>query len=449
MPELNFLSPWKASLAKLLFLLIFGAVTGWIAGLLWPSLTIVLGAYLIWHLVNLYRLHRWITTNRRFTPPQGWGIWSEVFGGLYLHQNESRRRKHRLLSIVREFREATTVLPDGVIVLDSQWHIQWFNRGASDLLGLHKTKDPGRPITHLLRDPSVRNWLDTALESNADQGLVISSPDNIDRRIRLRVFSYANGQKLMVARNITELQRVEAMRKDFVANVSHELRTPLTVITGYLETMAGETNEEWLPIVQRMEKQSNRMRAIVEDLLTLSRLDASDGIEQEELINGQQIIADLLSEARMISDGKHQLDAVSQPGLMVSGNREDLRSAFINLVSNAVRYTPPGGKIVLRWESYGRGGARFVVSDNGPGIAQQHIPRLTERFYRISTDRSRQSGGTGLGLAIVKNILVLHQAVLEIQSEPGTGSEFRCIFPQQRISEQLPQDKTYTQQQIA
>lgn len=424
---------WRASLLRLAAALLVAMLLGVALDALWLCLALALAIHLAWHLVNLFRLHRWLKEHRRFSPPEGLGIWSEIFEAMYRRQKESRRRKQRLLSIVREFREATIALPDGVVILDHAFRIQWFNPGASALMDFRKSQDLGRPLTHLMRDPAVRHWLERA--DAGPEGLVVSAPSG-DRRLRLRMFRYAEGQYLLVARDITQIQRVEAMRKDFVANVSHELRTPLTVISGYVETMAGETSAEWQPIVRRLEEQTARMRAIVEDLLTLSRLDASQTLDQEVAVNVRSLVHSVASEAEMLSQGRHELvwDAEAEPIIM--GSPKDLRSAFMNLVSNAIRYTPAEGRIAFRW--YGRDGQGvFEVADNGPGIAAQHIPRLTERFYRVSTDRSRATGGTGLGLAIVKNILALHDATLEIESQVGLGSTFRCVFPASRTLDSL------------
>ena len=424
---------WKLTLLRLAGLLAAALAIGWAVGYPWPALVLALAGYVGWHLVHLHRLHRALTSNRRLPRPHGWGIWSEVFMALDRRQVESRHRKRRLLSLVREIRAATEALPDGVVLLDQSMRIGWFNRGASELLGLRKGQDLGTPITNLLREPAFRLWLDSARDD--PDGLIIDAPGS-DRRLRLRMFAYAAGQQLLLARDITQIQRVETMRKDFVANVSHELRTPLTVISGYVETMTDDVDAQWQPVVQRLAQQSARMRAIVEDLLTLSRLDASQGLDEEVVVNVEPLLRDVAHEANLLSGGRHQIEWHCEQGLRIIGSPKDLRSVFMNLVSNAVRYTPEGGQIHFRWQSIDGAGI-FCVRDNGPGIAPQHIPRLTERFYRISSDRSRSSGGTGLGLAIVKNVLALHNATLRIDSQLGKGSEFRCVFPAERVTRSL------------
>jgi len=421
---------WLHSLLKLAGFLVLGGVVGTWLGLFWPALTLVLGAFLAWHLGNVFRLHRWLRSNRRFEPSEGYGVWAEIFQSMERRQQESRRRRSTLLRIVREFREATAALPDAVIVMDRQFKILWCNKGASRLMGLKRSKDVGQRLTDLVRSPNLVRWLN-ALEE-APEGLMLDAPGDQERILRLRMFDYAQGQHLMIGRDITRIQQVEKMRRDFVANVSHELRTPLTVVSGYIETMADEIDEEWSPIVERVEDQTGRMRAIVEDLLTLSRLDSAEAPETEQTVEVDRLLRTVVEAAEILSDNEHEITSTIASGLQLRGSQKDLNSCFTNLVSNAVRYTPTGTKIHISW-ACPEDQAVFTITDNGPGIPAQHIPRLTERFYRVSTDRSRASGGTGLGLAIVKHVLALHNATLEIESKVGTGSVFRCLFPAERI----------------
>ena len=429
MPRLLVSSAWRKSLIKFAIAAIAVGLLGWTVELLWPALTLLLASYMIWHLSNLYRLHRWLRANRRLAPPEGFGIWSEVFDSLYRRQTESRSRKRRLLEIVREFRAATLALPDGIVLLDSEGIIHWFNPAAVELLGFRKTQDQGRQITDLLRSPNVKSWLAGLMD--APEGIVIDAPLRHERKLRLRVFAYAGGQRLLIARDITQMHRVEAMRKDFVANVSHELRTPLTVISGYVEAMAEDEKSEWYPIIRRMEEQAIRMRALVEDLLVLSHLDASQKLEEDVELSAPSMVRDVIQMTEALSDGKHALEHSIDESLWVRGSPKDLRSAFQNLAANAVRYTQEGGTIRITWQLED-GRPVFAVEDNGPGIAAQHISRLTERFYRVANDRSRATGGTGLGLAIVKNVLSLHDGSLKITSELGKGSRFACVLPSAR-----------------
>ncbi len=429
---------WLASLLRLGVLLFIGGLIGALIGHFWPMMTLVLTGYLVWHLGNIYRLHRWLRSNRRFEPTEGYGIWAEIFHVMRKRQQESSQRRGRLSRIVREFREATAALPDAIVVTDAQFNIVWCNVGASRLLGLKRNKDLGQPLTNLVRDPTMVQWLNALDE--APEGLVIDSPTDRERKLRLRLFDYASGQHLLIGRDITRIQQVEKMRRDFVANVSHELRTPLTVVSGYIETMADDIDEEWSPIVDRVEEQTGRMRAIVEDLLTLSRLDSAEAPETEQSVEVDRLLRTVVDAAEVLSDNEHEITAQIQPGLQLLGSQKDLNSCFTNLVSNAIRYTPRGTKIHLKWVAQDDE-AVFSVTDDGPGIPAQHLSRLTERFYRVSTDRSRASGGTGLGLAIVKHVLALHNARLEINSQVGKGSEFRCTFPPERVVHQHTSDR--------
>lgn len=388
--------------------------------------------YLCWHLFHVFRLHRWLRSNQRLKPPEGWGIWSDIFDAMYRRQAESRHRKQRLLASLSQIKTATNALPDGILLLDPKSRLLWFNPAAASLLGLERPRDLGAALTGLVRSPLVTAWLEGLVDE--PEGIVIDAPASPRRKLRLRIFGFTDDQRLLVVRDITAMQRAETMRKDFVANVSHELRTPLTVISGYVETMGDEVDPSWAPILTRIEEQARRMRALVEDLLTLSQLDARQELDEESAVDIAPMIQDVANEAIALSDGRHTIEIESLDKDVLRGNARDLRSAFLNLASNAVRYTPSGGRIGLRWDvNRALGEARFTVEDNGPGIAPKHLPRLTERFYRVASDRSRATGGTGLGLAIVKHVLALHDGRLEVHSEPGEGSTFSCVFPTSRL----------------
>jgi two-component system phosphate regulon sensor histidine kinase PhoR len=294
------------------------------------------------------------------------------------------------------------------------------------LLGLKYPHDIGAHLTNLLRSPRVAEWLADASEPLAD----LPSPADESRRLSLRLIRYADDRALLVARDISQLMRLEQVRRDFVANVSHELRTPLTVVHGYLDMIEPEQMPEFEPILHELRNQSRRMTQIVEDLLTLSRLEARGELPQER-IGMRALVEALRREAVALSQGRHEITAHADL-CDLQGSSKELHSAFSNLVSNAVRYTPAGGRIEVRW-TCGAGEGRLSVTDTGQGIPAQHLPRLTERFYRVSTSRSRETGGTGLGLSIVKHVLQLHQARLDIRSEAGVGSTFACVFGAQRL----------------
>jgi two-component system phosphate regulon sensor histidine kinase PhoR len=342
-----------------------------------------------------------------------------------------RQRARRLASALGDFRAAATALPDGTLIISGEGALVWFNRAATRLLNLSYPGDLGRYLTHLVREPRVHDWLQAR---NTEPLLDLPAPSDAALRLSFRQVSYAAGLRLVVVRDITQMVRLEQVRRDFVANVSHELRTPLTVVNGYLDTIDDDEAPELAAIFSQMRAQSRRMVQIVEDLLTLSRLDASDRMA-DETVDMESSLRQLLRDGEGLSRGRHELQ-LEAPVLRrdLRGSAKDLRSAFSNLLSNAVRYTPDGGRIRLRWVAHPLGAA-FEVCDSGIGIPAEHLPRLTERFYRVSNSRSRDNGGTGLGLAIVKHVLMLHQGHLEIESTPGQGSCFRAVLPMARLHE--------------
>lgn len=415
-----------AVLAGLLGAALLGAL---VLGSFWLASTMVLAALLTWHLWNLYRLERWLRLGPPLSPPESHGLWAGVFERLYRIKRAEWLRKRRLTAVLRQFRQATAALPDGAVVLNEADQVLWFNSAAGKLLGLDQRVDVGQPIGNVVRHPAFTAWLQRGAPAEA---LFITSPVNEDIRLHLRIVPYTAEERLLMARDVTHLHRLEQVRKDFVANASHELRTPLTVVGGYLEALEDEAPAEWLGAVREMRGQADRMRSIIEDLLTLSRLDTADRPAGESLVKVADLIAGIVADARTLSEGRHTFAVSVEPDLDLRGEHQDLRSTFANLALNAVRYTQDGGTIRIRWHSEGHQ-ACFEVADNGPGIPAHHIPRLTERFYRVSPSRSRDTGGTGLGLSIVKHVLALHQAELVIDSEVGRGSSFKCRFPADRV----------------
>lgn len=345
-----------------------------------------------------------------------------------------RHRARTLAGTLGDFRAAATALPDGTLILAGDGSLLWFNRAAARLLNLSYPADLRRGFTHLVRDPRLQDWLATASTLPL---LDLPAPADGQVRLSFRQVAYAQGLRLLVVRDITQMVRVEQVRRDFVANVSHELRTPLTVVNGYLDTIDDDEAPELAPVLGQLRAQSRRMVQIVEDLLTLSRLDAHDRVADEPVAMAA-MCRQLLRDAEGLSQGRHRIELVCTLDRDLCGSGKDLRSAFGNLVSNAVRYTPAGAAIVLRWQAHAEGAA-FEVEDAGIGIPAEHLPRLTERFYRVSTSRSRDSGGTGLGLAIVKHVLMLHQGHLEIESEIGRGSCFRAVLPSARLRAPAPE----------
>ena len=418
-----------ATLLRLGLALAAALAVGLLLGAPWPALALAATALLGWHLWRLQRLVARLEARRRVAPGRD-GLWGELDRQLERGQREMRGRKRRLLGMLRAYRAAADALPDAVVVLarDHQ-RILWFNEAATRLLGLRYPQDIDAPLGERLQPLPLSHWL--AAGRRAEPLVDVASPVAADVRLNLRLVPYSDELWLLVARDVTKLMRLEHMRRDFVANVSHELRTPLTVIHGYLEMLDPDDQPEWSPMLGEMRRQSERMRQLVEDLLTLSRLEASDVVPEED-VPMAAMLATLKREAEALSQHRHAISVEDSAGVDLLGSQRELHSAFSNLVSNAVRYTPAGGSIRIRFEREGRGAA-LAVEDSGVGIPAGHLPRLTERFYRVSTSRSRESGGTGLGLAIVKHVLGLHQARLEIRSEVGRGSRFACHFGAGRV----------------
>ncbi len=426
--------PWQHSLWRLAAWLAACALGGGLLGHALAGLCVGLAGALAWHYHKLHQLLASLDSRQRLAPPQGWGLFSEVAERLYHRQREARQRKRRLHALLRSFRAAAAALPDAVLVVSSpELEIEWFNTAAVGLLDLKPRIDVGKRFTHLVRAPRVADWLATGA---AEPLIDVPSPRDGDRRLSMRLIDYTPEQKLLVVRDISVLMRLEQVRRDFVANVSHELRTPLTVVHGYLDMLEPDEHPEWAGILAEMRTQSRRMTQIVEDLLTLSRLEALDR-PADERVAMRNVLAGLRRDAETLSAGRHRIELVDALDVDLVGSGKELYSAFSNLVSNAVRYTPAGGRIEIRFDAAAGGSPRLSVTDDGQGIPAQHLPRITERFYRVSASRSRESGGTGLGLSIVKHALALHQAHLEIDSQVGRGSTFACVFPPARA---LPRD---------
>lgn len=426
-------SPWSAEIwriaAILLSALLIGVVFGHSAMFLVAGVLLYFG----WHLYQLFRLERWLRVGRRFNPPEAWGIWGEVFHHIYRLQQRNRQRKRRLAGILNQYQKATSAMPDATVVLGAGGEIQWFNGAAKHLLALKPGQDTGQRIENLIRHPDFAAFM--AGDSGADH-VEMPSPADGEITISVKVVPYGNDQHLLIARDVSERRRLEQMRRDFIGNVSHELRTPLTVVSGFLETLADGDDpcaEQWGRSLELMRQQSTRMQHLVDDLLLLSRLETDRHTPPNEIVPVAGMLAIMKEDAELLSaERQHRIVVKVQSDARLYGAERELYSAFNNLVTNAVRYTPEKGSIEIRWEA-DENGARFSVTDSGIGIAPQHIPRITERFYRADPARSRQNGGTGLGLAIVKHVLNRHEARLEIRSEPGRGSTFTCIFPPSRV----------------
>ena len=421
---------WHGTLIRHLLLLVTASLlAGLISGHYGGCLAIGLGLYLAWTLKQLLRLHDWLRHHKPDEPPpDGYGLWGEVFDSIYHLQRRDQRVRGRLQAVIDRVQESTAALRDAVIMLDSEGNLEWWNRAAETLLGLKTPQDSGQPVTNLVRHPRFKEYFEHA---NYAEPLEIPSPVNDRLRIQMLITRYGNNEHLMLVRDVTRLHLLEQMRKDFVANVSHELRTPLTVICGYLETLLDnveEVNPRWVRALQQMQQQGGRMQTLLNDLLLLAKLEATDYPSDNQPIAVPALLQSIKNDAHALSGAKNQeitLDVESDWSL--KGSEAELRSAFSNLIFNAVKYTPAEGKIRIRWWADGRG-AHLSVQDSGIGIDPKHIPRLTERFYRVDSSRASNTGGTGLGLAIVKHVLLRHRGALEINSVPGKGSVFICNF---------------------
>jgi two-component system phosphate regulon sensor histidine kinase PhoR len=406
------------------------ALVGVILGPAWGWGTLAAGllGLLFWHTRHLARLHRWLASPVPGQVPEGQGIWDEALAALHRLERASAKRERELADALARMRRAAQALPDGVVILDRAHRIEWCNRTAERQLGLDGRADLGQNIANLVREPEFVDYLGAAGDSpvriSRGPGLALS----------LQLIAFGQSQKLLLVRDITQSERVDAMRRDFVANVSHELRTPLTVLVGFLETLQNlkldaTRQRDYLGMMQ---EQAARMQRIIDDLLTLSALDAAPPATTEKRVAVRPLLERLKSDAEGLSGGKHTIKLDLEAANDVLGVDSELASAFGNLVSNAIRYTPSGGTVTLAWRD-APDGARFSVEDTGIGIEPEHIPRLTERFYRVDRSRSRETGGTGLGLAIAKHALARHDATLEIESEVGRGSRFTARFPARRL----------------
>ncbi len=432
------------SWSKELWRLVLDLIVFWLAGLVFGyPLWGVIGGFVFYLALLARRVRRFeLWLNRKFTEPEEFGgVFEDMAYRVYRIRGRSRKRKKRMSELLRRWQDSSSALPDAAVLLNQDTGIAWFNATASSMLGL-KSSDHGHFIGNLIRNPRFVHYVRVGDHS---EHLEIPSPVDEGRTLSIRIAPYGKNQRLMLVSDVTHIQRLMTMRRDFIANVSHELRTPLTVIMGYIETMKDEEDfdaDTLRDFIRRIETPAVRMKSLVEDLLLLSSLDTGSpsGPESGSQINVASLLKNMVAEAEQISQGRHVIHIDVDAGLWLRGAEKEIYSAFANLVTNAVRYTPEGTAITIRWRA-DNAGARFCVIDSGQGISPEHLPRLTERFYRVDVGRSRQTGGTGLGLAIVKQVLRRHDGELNIHSRVGKGSEFCCCFPQARTirHERLPE----------
>ena len=424
-------SAWRGLLIQALLAVIGAVLIGALTGHVGIAVALVLGALLVRQLYMLQRVLLWLRGDRIDLAPDAGGVWGDVIGLILRLFRRKQYHKRRMRQLLRELRHSTAAIPDGVVMLNPAAEILWFNRSAGELLHLRSRGDVGLRIDNLVRRPEFVNYL---REGDYRSPVVVQASGLSEQYLHFQIVPYGAGQLLLLVRDVTRQAQLEAMRKDFVANASHELRSPLTVVSGYLETLSQD--EALAPglsgPIQEMRRQALRMTAIVQDLLELSRLEAEGAAPGGEPIDIGALLARLRSDllARITPAVEVRVQAESVDRLI--GEAAQVHSAFANLLENAAKYTPAGGLITMRWRSDAHGG-HFSVADTGIGIAPEHLPRLTERFYRVDAGRSRASGGSGLGLAIVKHVLQRHGGSLQIESEEGRGSTFSCHFPATRL----------------
>jgi len=425
---------WTRSLVSLALLAALSAIVGAIFGVrialvFAVVMLVVQGFFSTFHTQRLWRL---LDAPVYGEVPSALGVWGEI----YYRLHKLAKRWHAQVRQVEQqhsrFIQAIQASPNGVAMLDDHDQIEWCNAIAEVHFGLDAKRDLRQHITNLVRHPEFVRYLNA---QHYDETLVMRGMgDSRQNVLEVQVFPYGENRKLLLTQDITELERTDAMRRDFVANVSHELKTPLTVLSGFLETMRELplNEEDRARYLEMMEQQASRMRHIVTDLLVLAKLEGESRPPVDHAIDMRAVFDHLKEDAQTLSNGHHEIAFAIDETLGVTGAQTEVFSAFANLVTNAIRYTPPGGDIAVVWQMR-NGAPEFTIRDSGIGIAPEHVPRLTERFYRVDTGRSRESGGTGLGLAIVKHVLARHQAQLEVDSEPGRGSLFRVSFPSRRM----------------
>ena len=412
--------------------LIFGPAWGFAA--LAAGLGGIIGVFLL----QLHRLAQWADSPFDTPVPEAKGAWGAAFSALYRRTRARQARQRDLATTIDRFRNAVEALPDGMVILDAANRIEWANRRALSHLGIELGTDTGRPLANFLRAPEFIRYLES--EDFAD-AVVVESQREAGATLSIQIVPFGVDERLLISRNITQVEAVSRMRRDFIANVSHELKTPLTVIAGFLETLQDVKvdSRQRTRYLQLMTEQANSMQRLIDDLLTLSTLESEHTVRADTSFAVLPLLLEVSADAKALSAGRHRIVLDFATPAIVTANRDELASAFGNLVSNAVRYTPDGGTITLGWHVDDEGRGAFSVTDTGIGIAPEHIPRLTERFYRVDRSRSRATGGTGLGLAIVKHVLIRHQAALDVTSELGSGSTFTVLLPPRRIApEPLP-----------
>jgi len=418
-------------------LVVITTLSGVLGGILFDQAPLFIVFALLFYITitlrNVFKLHFWLINRNETELPEASGFWGEIFNEIFLMEKENKKNRARLTNMLTRFQEAADALPDGMAILNKRNKIEWANPAACRMLGIVYPDDIGQTINNLLRHP---DFLQHLLANDFSKEIKLPSPRKPEQFLMLQIIPYGSSQKLIICRDVTHISRLEAMRSQFVGNVSHELRSPITVLSGYLETLQNihiKSSKELERPLYNMTDQVKRMERLVTDLLMLSKLETEPVKFTNNVVNVPGMLSLIKESAELLSGKKqHELRFEIDEQIHLLGNQEELRSLFTNLISNAIRYTPAKGLITIKWHK-AEGKARFDVIDTGPGIARHHIPNLTQRFYRVDADRSRESGGTGLGLAIVKHVLERHDSQLNINSELDKGSTFSCSFPAERV----------------
>lgn len=425
---------WQSEIWRVLLIALLGLGLGAAFDSAATGLLIAVFGYLAWHVYNAAALNRWLGEHATAELPESHGPWADIFLRIHAMRKSHRQEAERLNALLDRYRQTTKALPEAAVTLGTHGEIELVNEAATKLLGIRVPQDLGSPITNIVRAPE---FVDFVGRNRFDEVLEMQSPQDDRLALAIRVVPYMDGEKrLLLARDVSRLHKLEQIRRDFIANVSHEMKSPLTVVKGYVESMRDDTGafcERWKKPLAQIDQQTDRLCRIVEDLLQLSNLETAPASDDAAAVDVPKLIHSITTEAKALGGDQHVFEVDVDPQVCLRGNFNELYSAFSNLAFNAVRYTEAGGRIRLSWFVGPDGSGRFRVEDTGVGIGAEHIPRLTERFYRVDQARSRELGGTGLGLAIVKHVLIRHAATLAIESEPGKGSVFTCRFPAERL----------------
>lgn len=420
-----FLQGFKVELRRLLIIFIICVGYGVVFGLQWWLLFTGLSLYVAWLFYQMYRLNKWLIRGTD-EPPESSGLWGEIFDNMYNLQRKQQTETQNLQAVIKRIQEITSALKDGIIILDWRGHLDFWNPAAQRMIGF-RTKDQGLSIINFIRDPKFVSYFHS---DDYSAPLDLPSPRYPSKHLQIQITRFGQQERLIVIRDITQLHNLEQMRQDFVANVSHELRTPLTVINGYIETISDNNSmPNWEKPLQQILQQGKRMSLLINDLLVLSKLETTEAGHNQKELELEPLMISIKNEADALGNDKQQTIRVQcDEPISIFANEKEIHSAFSNLAINAVKYTPENGVIDLRvWKDNLH--VYFSVTDNGPGIDSKHLPRLTERFYRVDASRNSATGGTGLGLAIVKHVLLRHDGELKITSEVGKGSTFTCVLP--------------------